>query len=88
MLGNLGTNGVIAVLLGVFFIAWGVFGLANRMTDFFSIGISVFGAGCIIFGITDGFNDETPRGRLLFKIGILVFLLSAAILGYYFLRII
>ena len=42
----------------------------------------------LIFGITDGFNDESPRGRMLFKAGILIFIVSGLVLTYHFFKLI
>jgi hypothetical protein len=85
---HLSTNGIIAVVTGVGVIAWGIWGLTQYLFDYFSFGLVLFGSGFIIFGITDGFNDQSYYGRILFKVGILCFLASALILGYFFIRLI
>ncbi len=85
---NLSTNGILAVTTGLCAIAWGIWGLTQYIFDSFSIGLVFFGSGFIIFGITDGFNDQTYRGRILFKVGILIFIAAALILGYFFIKLI
>lgn len=85
---SLSSNAVIAVTTGLAVIIWGAYGLTRYLFDYFSHGLILFGTGLIIFGITDGFNDQTHIGRILFKIGILIFLASALFLGYFFLRLI
>jgi hypothetical protein len=85
---HLSTNGTLAVVTGLGVIAWGVWGLTQYLFDYFSIGLVFFGTGFIIFGITDGFNDQSHYGRILFKVGILIFIAAALILGYFFMKLI
>jgi len=85
---HLGTNGWLAVITGLVAIGWGGWGLSRYLFDVSSYGFIFLGFGLITFGITDGFNDESPRGRMLFKVGILIFILAALTLGYYFFRLI
>jgi len=87
MIQHLSTNGILAVVTGIAVIAYGVWGLFQYLFDYFSIGLVFFGSGFIIFGVTDGFNDQTYYGRILFKLGILIFLASAVFLGYFFLKL-
>lgn len=88
MISQLSLNSVLAIVTGIGVIAWGIWGLVQYLFDYFSIGLVFFGSGFIIFGITDGFNDQTYYGRILFKVGILIFLASALFLGYFFLKLI
>ena len=85
---NLSTNGVIAVITGIAIIAWAVWGFSALVFDLFSAGLLFFGSGLILFGVTDGFNDQSHKGRMLFKIGILIFIAAFLLLGYFFIRII
>lgn len=85
---SLGTNGLLAVFTGLAAIGWGGWGLSRYLFDISGYGFVFLGLGLILFGVTRGFNDDSPRGQFLFKVGILIFILAALTLGYYFFRLI
>ena len=85
---GLSSNGYLAVAIGIASIIWGVWGVFQYLFDYVSYGFVLFGVGFIILGITDGFNDQSHRGRMLFKAGILIFIVSGLILTYYFFKLI
>ncbi len=84
---DLGVNGWLAVGSGIAAIGWGGWSLLFYLFDISGYGFVFLGLGLIIFGITDGFNDQSPRGRMLFKVGILIFIVAVLALSYYFFRL-
>ncbi|MCB1024283.1 MAG: hypothetical protein KDB79_07830 [Acidobacteria bacterium] len=81
-------NTIVLSLVGLLMIAKGLFNLILFRDYIFAGGISMLGAGFIIFGITNGFADPTPRGRLLFRIAIPALLIGGVLtlysMRYYF----
>ena len=47
------------------------------------IGLVLVAVGNVLFGLTDGFSDSTPRGRLLFRIGATSYIVGIPIIAYF-----
>ncbi len=66
----LNANSIILLVSGVALVAWGAWRL-YRFRDFtFGFGMLSIGIGNIMFGATNGFADQTNRGRIMFRIAI------------------
>ena len=48
----------------------------------FSFGLVVSGIGLTFFGLTEGFTDPTPRGKLLYRIAMISFIVGIPIVLY------
>ncbi|MEZ5344462.1 MAG: hypothetical protein R2681_02805 [Pyrinomonadaceae bacterium] len=75
-------NTVVLSLIGLLLIAKGAWSTYRFRDYVFGSGLFLLGAGIIIFGLTNGFSDPTPRGRMLFKIAVPSLLLGAVITAY------
>ncbi len=42
----------------------------------FSVGLLAFGFGMLFLGLTEGFTDPTPRGKFLYRVAIVAFLIG------------
>ena len=73
--------GLIFFLGGIYF---GVFYPFHRV---FAFGLVACGVGFVFFGFTEGFTDPTPRGKLLYRIGIISFIIGLPIVLYGALKI-
>lgn len=48
----------------------------------FAMGLIFLGIGSILCGVTNGFADYSPMGRLLFKLGMPILLIGLLLTGY------
>ena len=53
-----------------------------------SAGLISLGAGGILCGLTNGFTDQSPTGRIISKFGLLALLAGVLLIGYYAYRFI
>ena len=89
MFSNLTLNSIFWLILGVLLFAAGSYYLGYRMRMYpFAAGVCFLGIGSILLGITNGFTDYTPAGRLLWKIGVPTLLIGLALSIYYVLKFI
>jgi hypothetical protein len=75
-------NSILIILIGIGCVIGGVvFGLrpASRILG---VGLFLTGIGNLTLGVTNGFSDPTPIGRLLFRMGTIAYLAGVPILGY------
>jgi hypothetical protein len=56
--------------------------LFRRMYYFAMGGLILIGIGSILFGLTNGFSDFTPRGLVLRKLGITAFIAGLPLIFY------
>lgn len=88
MFRDLTLNSVFWLALGLILMgAGGYVGYYWRMYPF-AAGLFFLGVGSIFCGITNGFADYSPMGRLLWKIGAPMLLLGLLLTGYGVLRFI
>ncbi len=78
---TLSLNTVLMVLIGGAFIVFSMYhGLFFR-DRLATIGLFATGIGCTFLGLTDGFTDPTPRGKVLYKIAVVAFVVGLPILA-------
>jgi hypothetical protein len=82
MFSNLTLNSIFWLFLGVLLIAFGGYVLIYMRMYPFTAGLVFLGLGSAFCGITNGFTDYTPMGRLLWKLGIPILLLGLLLTGY------
>lgn len=76
------------LVLGAAIFAYGVY-IAYRWRMYsYAVGLIGMGIGSIICGLTNGFTDQSPTGRIVSKFGIVALLGGVVLVGYYFLRFI
>lgn len=76
------------IFLGLLLFGYGVYNGYYWRNYPYAAGLSFLGIGGILCGITNGFADYSPMGRLLFKIGIPLLLLGLLLTGYNVLKFI
>jgi len=77
----LSLNSWLVMLVGLVFLLGGIYhGLFYR-DRMLSAGMVTFGVGFLFLGLTDGFSDPTPRGKLLYRIAIISFIVGIPILA-------
>jgi hypothetical protein len=67
------------MLIGFGCIFYGVMNALQSYTRVYGVGLLLLGVGSTLLGITDGFSDPTPKGRLLFRIAVIAFLIGTPI---------
>ena len=88
MFRDLTLNSIFWLFLGALLLfAGGYVGYSWRMYPF-AAGLVFLGTGGVFCGVTNGFTDQTPTARLLWKIGILALLLGLLLTGYSMLKFI
>lgn len=88
MFSNLTLNSIFWLVLGLLLkLAGGYYGYRMRMYPL-AAGLAFLGTGSIFCGLTNGFTDYSPMGRMLWKIGIPTLLLGLLLTGYSMLRFI
>ena len=88
MFSNLTFNSIFWLVLGLLLVLYGGYvGYRMRMYPF-AAGLVFLGTGSIFCGLTNGFTDYSPMGRILWKIGIPTLLLGLLLSGYGVLRFI
>jgi hypothetical protein len=88
MFSNLTLNSIFWLFLGLLLLLGGGYvGYRMRMYPL-AAGLIFLGLGSIFCGITNGFTDYSPMGRILWKIGIPTLLLGLLLAGYGVLRFI
>jgi hypothetical protein len=77
----LSLNSWLVMLIGLVFLLGGIYhGLFYR-DRMLSAGMITFGIGFLFLGLTEGFSDPTPRGKLLYRIAIISFIVGIPILA-------
>jgi hypothetical protein len=88
MFSNLTLNSIFWLFFGVLLaIGGGYIGYSWRMYPF-AMGLGFLGIGSVLCGITNGFTDYSPLGRLFWKVGILTILMGLGLTIYYLVRFI
>lgn len=49
----------------------------------YAVGFFFTGIGNVIFGMTNGFVDMTPIGRLLFRIALVAYIIGIPLIAYF-----
>jgi hypothetical protein len=66
--------------IGVLFFFGSFFHLILYHDRLLSVGLAASGVGFAMLGLTEGFADPTPRGRRMYKIGLIAFIIGVPIL--------
>jgi len=75
----LSLNSWVVAALGLVLIVGGAFhGLFYR-DRLFSAGLISMGVGMLFLGLTEGFTDPTPRGKFLYRVAVVAFLVGIPI---------
>lgn len=88
MLRDLTPTSYFWIFLGLLLLGYGGYNGYYLRNYPFAVGLSFLGIGSILCGVTNGFADYSPMGRLLFKIGIPILLLGLLATGYSVLKLI
>ena len=79
---NFSLNAVLVLILGMVFLAGGIYFFVFAGLRILGIGMLMTAVGCICCGLTDGFTDPTPRGSFFKRTGAGAFILGIPILAY------
>lgn len=71
------------ILFGLALVVFSIFLIMDAGSRKYSIGFFFTGVGNILFGMTNGFTDMTPIGRLLFRIALAAYVIGIPIIGYF-----
>ncbi len=81
-------NSWLMMAVGLIFFLGGIYyGITYFYDRIFAFGLVACGVGFIFFGFTEGFTDPTPRGKLLYRIAIISFIVGLPIVLYNALKI-
>ena len=87
MLRNLTLTSIFWIFLGLVLAATGGYYYAYKWRMYqFGVELGVLSIGVILCGMTNGFTDYSPRGRLFWKIGIVAILMGLGLTMYYLVR--
>jgi len=78
----LNLNNLILFATGLALMAWGGWTIYRTRQYLFGGGMFLIGFGNILFGITNGFTDQTPRGRFFFKVALFAYGFGLATVAY------
>jgi hypothetical protein len=76
-------NSILMVIIGLALIAFGVSLGLKAWGRMYAVGFLFTGVGNILFGITNGFTDMTPTGRLLFRIALIAYIIGVPLIAYF-----
>lgn len=79
-------NSLLMIFIGLALIALAVVLGLNAWSRMFAVGFLFTGFGNILFGLTNGFTDMTPTGRLLFRVALAAYAIGVPIIGYFLYR--
>jgi len=79
----LSLNSWLMMAVGLLFFFGGVYyGISHPGERVLAFGLVACGVGFVFFGFTEGFTDPTPRGKLLYRIAIISFIVGLPIVLY------
>jgi hypothetical protein len=79
-------NSVLMILIGLALIFFGVWLILASGSRFHGVGFLFAGTGNILFGVTNGFTDMSPIGRMLFRAALLAYLAGLPLIAYFLYR--
>ena len=79
---DLTLNALLMILIGVVCLIAGIYAATLPGLRTLAVGLVLTAVGNFLFGFTDGFSDSSPRGRMLFKIGVISYLGGIPIIVY------
>lgn len=75
-------NSLLVMAIGLAFFLGGAYHGVYYRDRIFAFGLCATGIGFLFLGITEGFTDITPRGKILYRLGIIAFLVGLPIVIY------
>lgn len=75
-------NSILIILIGTACIVGGVAMSIRPGGAKFGAGLFLTGVGNLLLGMTNGFSNPTPTGRILFRIGATAYIIGVPILVY------
>lgn len=69
-------NSWLLFAIGVFFFFGGFYQLVYSSDRITSVGMVASGIGFTCLALTEGFADPTPRGRRLYRLGMIAFIIG------------
>lgn len=79
---NLNLSSILLIIIGLLLITYGGWSLYKFRDYTWATGLISLGVGNGLFGLSNGFADLTPRGRIFMKIGITMLIIGVLIVGY------
>ncbi len=76
-------NSILMILIGLALMGFGVWLGLRAWGRLFAVGFLCTGIGNILFGMTNGFIDMTPIGRLLFRIALVAYIIGVPLIAYF-----
>lgn len=77
----LSLNSWLVMIIGLVFLLGGIYHGIFFHDRVLSAGMVSFGTGFLLLGLTEGFSDPTPRGKLFYRIAIISFIIGIPILA-------
>lgn len=85
MLHKLTLSSILLLIIAISFIAYGTWSYYKTRDYIWTTGLICLGISSGLFGITNGFSDLSPRGRIFMKIGVTTLIMGILIVVYIFL---
>lgn len=79
---NLTLNSILVIAIGLGFIGVGIWLVRFPGNRLIGVGLIFTGLGNILLGVTNGFNDWSPRGNFFFRAAVFFYLVGVPALGY------
>jgi hypothetical protein len=78
-------NALLMILIGFALMAFGGWLAIRQGSRIHGVGFFATGIGNILFGITNGFTNMTPTGRLIYRLALVAYLVGLPLIAYYLL---
>lgn len=75
----LSLNSWLVTAIGLVLIVGGAYHAVFFFDRVFSVGLLSLGVGMLFLGLTEGFTDPTPRGKFLYRVAVVAFLIGIPI---------
>lgn len=82
MLLNLTLNKVIILAIGLCLVGFGIWYIIRPGGRITGVGLFFTGIGNLLLGITDGFVDMSPLGRIFYRVAILAYIIGLPVLAF------
>ncbi len=82
MFNNLTFTSILLIVIGFLLLAYGGW-YFYRFRDYtWAAGMISLGIGNGLFGVTNGFTDLSPKGRIFIKVGVTALIVGVLVTGY------
>jgi hypothetical protein len=75
-------NSWLVMGIGLVFFLGGIYHSIFYYDRIFAFGLVACGIGFSFFGLTEGFTDPTPRGKLMYRVAMIAFIVGVPIVLY------